>query len=139
MIVLSPVGLSAAPTANVLNVLATIKERLCRKFSVNATTQPTVTVTYTSGTPVLNETTVFIPITAQVTITTPSNNCGCNPNVEVFTEQFYVAFQGQTSVPTAVTIDNVGTIRFAADVNNCGWSRNYVIEDSLTITITPAA
>ena len=135
---LSPVGLAAAPTANVLNVLVTIKETLCRKFSVNATTQPTVVVTYTSGTPVLNESTVFVPIKAQVTITTPSGNCGCNPNVEVFTEQFYAAFQGQTSVPTAVAIDNIGTQRFAADVNNCGWSRNYVIEDSLTITITPA-
>lgn len=136
---LSPVGLAAAPVANTLAVLATFKEKLCYEFSVNATMQPSVTVTYTSGTPVLNETTVFVPIQAQVTITTPSNRCGCNPHVQVFTENFDVAFQGQTALPTAVTIEQVGTRRFADSVNNCGIASAYIIDDSLTITITPAA
>lgn len=136
---LSPVGLAAAATANTLNVLATFKERLCWKFSVNATTQPTATVAYTTGTPRFNGNTVFVPITAQITITTPSNSCGCNPHVQVFTETFEVAFQGQTALPTAVAVEVVGTDRFASCVNNCGVASAYVINDSLTVTITPAA
>lgn len=136
---LSPVGLAAAATANTLNVLATYKERLCWKFSVNATTQPQVVVTYQTGTPKLVETTVFVPITAQITITTPSSRCGCNPHVQTFTEQYVVAFQGQTALPTAVTVDVVGTDRFASCVNSCGIASAYSINDSLEITITPAA
>lgn len=136
---LSPVGLSAAPVANQLAVLATYKEPLCWKFSVNATNQPQVVVTYQTGTPKLVETTVFVPITARITITTPSNNCGCNPHVQVFSEQFEVAFQGQTAVPTAVTVDVVGTDRFGSCVNACGIANSYTVNDSLTVTITPAA
>ena len=136
---LSPVGLSAAPVANQLAVLATYKEALCWKFSVNATNQPQVVVTYTTGTPKLVETTVFVPITAQITVTTPSNNCGCNPHVQVFSETFEVAFQGQTGVPTAVNVDVVGTDRFPSRVNACGIAAAYTVNDSLTITITPAA
>ena len=138
-IYISPVGLAAAPVANTLNVLATIKESLCYRFSVNATNQPQVVVTYQSGTPTLVETTVFVPITAQVTITTPSSKCGCNPHVQTFSERFVVAFQGQTAVPTAVTINNVGTDRFPSCVNSCGIASGYTINDSLEITITPAA
>lgn len=136
---ISPVGLSAAATANTLNVLATFKERLCWKYSVNATTQPSATVTYTTGTPRFNGTTVFVPITASISITTPSNSCGCNPHVQVFTENFEVAFQGQTGLPTAVALEVVGTDRFGSCVNTCGIASAYVINDSLAITITPAA
>lgn len=136
---LSPVGLAAAATANTLNVLATYKERLCWKFSVNATNQPQVVVTYQTGTPKLVETTVFVPITAQITITTPSTRCGCNPHVQTFTEQYEVAFQGQAALPTAVTVDVVGTDRFASCVNSCGVAGGYTINDSLAITITPAS
>lgn len=136
---LSPVGLAAAPVANQLSTLATFKERLCWKYSVNATTQPSATVTYTTGTPRLNETTVFIPIMATITITTPSCSCGCNPHVQVFTENFEVAFQGQTAVPTAVALAVVGTDRFASCVNTCGIASAYTINESLTVTITPPA
>ena len=135
---LSPVGLAAAPVANTLNVLATFKERLCHRFNINATTQPSSSVTYTTGTPVLNGTTVCVPITAQVTITTPSGTCGCNPNVQVFSERFDAAFQGLTALPTAVAVDVVGTRRFGSCVNSCGWASNYTINDSLVITVTPA-
>lgn len=136
---IQPSGLTAAATANTLNVLASFKETLCHRFSINASTQPSTSVTYTTGTPILNETSVFIPITAQITITTPSNRCGCNPNTQVFTERFDVVFQGVTALPTAVTIDQVGTHRFASCVNSCGVASGYTINDSLAITITPAA
>lgn len=135
----SPVGLAAAPVANTDAFLATYKERLCRKFSVNATVQPSVAVTYTTGTPRFNGTTVFVPITAQITITTQNGSCGCNPNVQVFTENYVRAFQGQTGLPTAVTLDVVGRDQFPSCVGNCGFASAYVINDSLTVTITPPA
>lgn len=134
----SPVGVATAAAANTLDVLVTLKENLCHRFNVNATNQPTATTTYTAGTPVLNGTTVFVPITAQVTITTPSGKCGCNPNVQVFTERFEAAFIGQTALPTAVTITNNGTIRTPYNVNTCGVASGYAISDSLTIALTTA-
>lgn len=136
---LSPVGLAAAAVVNTLNVLVTIKERLCWKYNVNATNQPTIAVTYTNGTPVLNGTTVFVPITASVTITTPDNNCSCNPHVQTFTERFVTAFQGYTALPTAVAITVNGRDQFPTCVNSCSLASAYVINDSLTITITPPA
>ena len=136
---LSPVGLAAAPAANTLNVLATYKERLCWKYSVNTSTQPSVTVTYTTGTPKLVDTTVFVPVTAQITITTQSNNCVCDPHIQTYTENFEAAFQGQTAVPTAVNVTVVGRDQFGYCVNSCGIASAYAINDSLTITITPPA
>lgn len=134
-----PAGLGAAAVANTLDVLVTIKQKLCHSYSVNSTNQATANVTFTAGTPIFNGTTVFVPITAQGTITTPSNKCGCNPNVETFTERFDVAFAGQTGVPTAVTITDNGFHREPTEVNTCGYAHAYVLNEALSITITPAA
>lgn len=136
---ISPAGLGAAAVANTLDILVTIKQQLCHPYSANGTTQGVGTVTYTAGTPIFNGTTVFIPITAQGTITTPSCKCGCNPNQEVFTERFTVAFVGQTGVPTAVTLTVDGTDNFAAEINGCGIAHAFVLNNTLTVTITPAA
>lgn len=138
-IYLSPVGVAVATPVNTLAVLATYKERLCWKYSVNATNQPQIAVTYTNGTPRLNGTTVFVPVTASITITTPANNCGCNPHVQTFTENFEVAFQGYDALPTAVTIALLGRDQFGSCVNACGIASAYTINDSLTVAITPAA
>lgn len=64
MVTLSPVGLAAAPVANQVSFLATFKEKLCRCVCVTSTNQPFATVTYRNETPVLNGTTVFVPIVA---------------------------------------------------------------------------
>jgi hypothetical protein len=76
MVTLSPVGLAAAPVANQVSFLATFKEKLCRCVCATSTNQPFATVTYRNETPVLNGTTVFVPIVATITITTP-NACKC--------------------------------------------------------------
>lgn len=104
MVYLSPVGLAAAATANSLSVLATFKEKLCKTVCALSSNQPSAAVTYTAGTPTFNGTTVFVPITAKVVISLP----GCCGNSQVITEHFYVAFQGQTGLPTAVAINSVG-------------------------------
>lgn len=131
MIRLSPVGLAAAPVANQLSVLATYKEKLCHPFCITSSVQPLATLEYTTGTPSLNGTTVFVPVTARLTIVTGS---GCNAKTQLFTEQFYVAFQGQTALPTSVTVTSVGRLQGGSCVK-CGCAYSYSINDSLTITI----
>ena len=100
MVTLSPVGLAAAPVANQVSFLATFKEKLCRCVCATSTNQPFATVTYRNETPVLNGTTVFVPIVATITITTP-NACKCQAETQVIYERFVVAFQGRTTLPTS--------------------------------------
>lgn len=136
MIRLSPVGLAAAPVANQLSVLITFREKLCHPFCIDSSIQPLATVEYSTGTPILNGTTVFVPVTARLTVVT--QGCGCNAKTQLFTEQFYIAFQGQTAVPTAVTIESVGRLQGGASVT-CGMAYAYSVNDSVTVTITPPA
>lgn len=136
MLRLSPVGLATAPVANQLSVLATFREKLCQPFCIDSSIQPSTTLAYSTGTPILEGTTVFVPVTARLTIVTPG--CGCNAKTQLFTEQFYVAFQGQTALPTAVNITSVGRIQGGACVR-CGKAYAYSVNDSLTIVITPPA
>lgn len=133
MLRLSPVGLAAAPVANQLSILATFREKLCRPFCIDSSVQPLATLEYTTGTPILNGTTVYVPVTARLSVVTGS---GCNAKTQLFTEQFYAAFQGQTAVPTAVTITSVGRVQGGACVQ-CGCAHAYSVNDSLIITITP--
>ena len=135
MVRLSPVGLAAAPVANQLSVLATFREKLCQPFCIDSSVQPLATLQYSTGTPVLNGTTVFVPVTARLSAVAGS---GCKAKTQLFTEQFYVAFQGQTAVPTSVTITSVGRVQGGACVQ-CGCAYAYSVNDSLTITITPPA
>lgn len=131
---LSPVGLSAAPVANRLSLLATYREKLCRCICVNSGTQPQGFVSYTYESPTLQGTTIFIPIVARVTIVSPG--CGCEAIPQVYTERFMVAFQDYTALPTAVTITSEGTMQGLTNVR-CGKSNCYAIYDSIAITITP--
>lgn len=132
MVTLSPVGLAAAPVANQVSFLATFKERLCKAFCITSSVQPQVSVSYTAGQASLNGTTVFIPITAVVTVVTPG--CGCEAKTQLFTENFVVAFQGQTALPTTVTVSSVGRIQGGSCVK-CGRAFAYTINDSLVVTI----
>lgn len=132
----NPVGLAAAPVNNQLSELLTFKEKLCGPICVNSNNQPIASVSYAHGTPVINGTTVFVPIIATIQIVSPSNCCKAIP--QIITERFTVAFQGQTALPTAVAIASVGTIQGITCVNN-GKASGYVINDSITVTITPPA
>lgn len=136
MVYLSPVGLSTAPVANRLSLLATFKERLCRSICATSTNQPESFVQYTTGTPTLNETTLFIPVIATITIVTPG--CNCAATTQVITERFMVAFQDQTAIPTSVTITQEGKIQELTNIV-CGKSKYLAIDSSIAITIPTAA
>lgn len=133
----SPVGLAAAPVANQLSEMVTFKEPFCNPFCIANSNQPSATVKYSVGQPVLNGTTVFVPITAYIQITVPKECCGSK--VIPYTEHFTVAFQGQTALPTTTpVVESVGTQQSLACVKN-GAANAYVINDSITVTITPPA
>lgn len=133
MVDISPVGLNRTTLiSNQVSLLATYTEKLCKSFCVNSTIRPQVSVTYVSGQPILNGSTVFVPINAVITIVTPGSKCPAT--TQIFTETFTVAFQGQTALPTSVTILNVGTLADAVKVKCCK-TNYYSIMDSLTITI----
>lgn len=133
---LSPVGLAAAAVANSLNVGVTFKEKLCKCVCATSTNQPQATVTYRNETPILQGSTVFVPIVATVTIVTPG--CGCVATTQTITERFTLQFFGQTTLPTAVTITQEGMIqgliKIVCDKSNC-----LAIHEGLTVTITPGA
>lgn len=131
---LSPVGASVAPVANQLQLLAVFKEKLCREYCVDSTVQPQTTVTYKVGTTRLVGTTLFIPITATISVVVP-NGC-CNATTQVFTETFVVAFQNYSGLPTVgPTITNIGRDIQPSCVR-CGCARGIAVNDSLLITLT---
>lgn len=134
-VTISPVGLAAAPVANVANIMATYKEKLCRPYCTDSTIQPQVSVVYTTGTARLNDSTVFVPVRATITIVTQDNKCGCNAHTQLFTENFVVAFQGRTALPTSITLANVGRDVYGSNVF-CGRAYSYTINDSITITLS---
>lgn len=132
MIYVSPVGLAAAAVANQLPLLVNYKEKLCRAICVNSTAQPQVTIVYTYGTPTLNGSTVFVPMTAVITVVTPG--VCCKATTQLFTEKFVAAFQGQTAVPTTITVATVGRKQELSNLT-CGRAHSVTIDDSITVTI----
>lgn len=133
MITLSPVGLATAPVANQVSLLATFKEKLCNCVCSTSSNQPQATVVYRNEAPVLNGTTVFVPIIATVTIVTPG--CNCKATTQVINERFVVAFQGVTAVPTAVTITQLGMTQGLIKIV-CGKSNCYAVNSSLSVAIS---
>lgn len=133
MVTLSPVGLAAAPVANQVSLLATFKEKLCNCVCATSSNQPFATVSYRYEQPVLNGTTVFVPIIASISIQSP----GCSAP-RTITERFMVAFQGRTTVPASVTITQLGMTQGLIKIV-CDKSSTYAINSSITIAIPAQA
>lgn len=132
-VIISPAALATtASVANQASVTAQFTEKLCNKVCVNSSVQPQYTIQYSYSTPTLSGTTVFVPITAVITIVTPGCcNCG---RTRIFNESFTIAFQGQTAIPTAVTITSLGREGAPSSIQCCKAS-SYTITDSLTVLI----
>jgi hypothetical protein len=127
-----PVGLASASVANQLSILASYKEKLCRPYCVISSIQPQVNITYSVGTMRLQGTTVFVPITAVIDIITET--CPCNAKAHLYTENFYVAFQGRTTLPASVNVTSVGRVGVPTCIK-CGKAHSYTLNDSLVISI----
>lgn len=97
---ISPVGLAGTQVANQLALLATYKERLCRSYCIDSSLQPQVSVVYSNGTPRFVGETVFVPIKAVISVVTQCCN-SCNAQTHLYTENYVVAFRGQTEIGRA--------------------------------------
>lgn len=133
MVFTSPAGLAGSPTANVLPILAIYKEELCHEFCVVSSNQPNATVNYSTEDVKFVGTSVFATVVAKVAISLPGN-CG----TKTYTEKFPVTFQGQTGLPSKIVVSSLGTDQGFFNVC-CGRSKCYAVNDSITVTITPAA
>lgn len=131
---ISPVGLAAAPVNNQLAAMLTFKEKLCKPYCSSSNLATQIGVTYTTGTPTLVGTTVFVPITASVSVLSPG--CCCESTPQGYTENFEVAFQGRTALPTAVTITSVGRTQQPSCIDKHGRVNGIVIYDSVTIALS---
>ena len=130
-VTVSPTGLAAAPTANQLSAMASYREKLCIPACSNmaAASSLPVSIQYTYGPPILSGSTVFVPITATITIPRWGS---CQNNPQRIIEQFDVAFQGQTAVPESVDINSVGRLVHAQ-------GKCILINDSITVALVAAA
>lgn len=133
MFSLSPVGLAAAPVANQLATLATFREKFCGSVCINPNVQPSVSYTY--GAPTLSGSSVFVPITATIVLAVPAGQCS---KPIIFVENFVADFQGQTALPTEVTITSLGK-QYTYDCVSNGRAKGITIHDSITVSITPPA
>lgn len=136
MITIAPAGVNTTtPPANSISINATIKEKLCRQYCVNSTVKPQIYIEYVKGVPELNGTTVFVPISVVITIIVPGENSNINAVTRLYTENFTLAFQGQTSVPTTITIKDLGRSSEGTDIICCK-ARTYTIHESLLVSIS---
>lgn len=95
---ISPVGLATtALVANQVSVLATYNEKLCRPYCVNGSVQPQASITYSYEQPILNGTTVFVPIVATISIISPviGNRNVMRAQPLIYTERWVAAFKGR--------------------------------------------
>ena len=78
------------PTSEEL--LVEITEKVCRPFCILGDAQPTATVTFTAGEVTVTDGNAIFPVTAMVTVVSPSSSgCGCAQS-QVFREHFQMAF-----------------------------------------------
>ena len=132
MITINPVGLSSTLaasgekiTSDKLRIEVELTEKFCgtgRGSSIS----PQTALFYTPGTPTIVGSTLFIPITATMTIITPRNNRAIT---QVFSEEFTVAFQNRDTVPGKVIIESEGHLEGVK--GKCKYSYN----DSLLIIL----
>lgn len=132
MVILSPVGLATtALVADQVSLLATYKENLSKAFSTHGGALPQITISYSTEAPILNQSTTFVPVVATISVVTP----GCKTaTTQIFTERYFVAFQGQTTLPTSVTITSVGRQSLALNASCCK-AKSIAVYDSLVVTI----
>lgn len=136
MITISPAALDAAPVPNTVALLVTVTERLCQCACANASIVPNAELSFVAGSPVLKETTVFVPVTVNMTVVAPS--CKRKASTQLLQEKFIVAFRGQTALPASVELTTEGTMQGLTNIK-CGKSNTIAANTLLVATLTPEA
>lgn len=130
---INPIGVATAAAVNTIPFMAIFKERLCNGICNNSDIATQVNVSYEVGTATLKGTTVFVPITA--TISVIYSNCNSNAITKSYSERFVLAFQGQTALPTSVTLTRNGQYNQFLDVR-CGKAYRINVNDSVLAILT---
>lgn len=121
----------ATATAQEIAVEAT--ERLCKSFCILGDVRPAATVSFSVGEATVINSNAIVPITATITVTTPSNGkCGC-AHTQVFNEHFSLAFEATGS--NLVTIVPGATVEVKPAMTQCCKANAVVVITTLTATI----
>ena len=113
-------------------LLVEITERLCKSFCTLGDAQPTATVTFTAGTPIVADENTIVPITALVTVVSPTSSpCGC-AHSQVFRETFTVAFNSTGTI----NLEQGNTVIVQPAFRKCCKASGVKILTTMTVSIT---
>ena len=74
-----------------IQIVADITEKVCKQYCILGQAQPTATVTFRAGAPTVADDVAIFPMTALVTVVSPTAQpCGC-AHSQVFRENFKLA------------------------------------------------
>ena len=105
-------------TGDSQQVVADITERICRPFCFLGQAQPTATVSFVPGTATVADGVAIVPMTALVTVVSPTDQpCGC-AHTQVFRESFTLAFAA-TGTNTVTVTDGTATVVTPAYTKCC--------------------
>lgn len=105
-------------TAPTTQVVADITERLCKSYCTLGPAQPTATVSFVVGAVQVTDEVAIFPITALVTVVSPTTSpCGC-AHSQVFREQFKLAMPA-TGTNTLTIVEGANTIVTPAYTKCC--------------------
>lgn len=119
-------------TADSQELLVEAVEKVCRTYCVNGV-MPSASIAFTLGTTKVLGGNAITPVTATVTVVTPScNGCGC-AHTQVFTETFDVAFN-ETGSNVVTIVPGTATVVEPAGVTCCK-AHSVKVTTSLTVSI----
>lgn len=105
-------------TAPDTQVVADITEKLCKEYCILGSAQPTATVTFKAGSAIVADGVAIFPVTAIVTVVSPTSMpCGC-AHSQVFREHFKLAMPA-TGTNTLTIVEGDTTIVSPAYTKCC--------------------
>lgn len=126
---LIPISPSSASTEE---LLVEITERVCKSYCTLGPVQPTATVTFTAGTPIVADNNTIVPITALVTVVSPNDKpCGCSHS-QVFRETFTIAF----NTTGTINLEQGNTVIVQPAYTKCCKSNGVKILTTVTVSLT---
>lgn len=120
-------------TGDDTKVAVDITEKICRPFCMLGQSMPTATVSFSAGAPTIADGIAVFPITAMVTVVSPScQPCGC-AHTQVFREVFSLALTATGT--NTLTIEEGTTTTVKPAYNRCCKAYGVDILKTFTATI----
>ena len=134
MVTIKPAGLATTTlVANQLSLTASYLEKYKKPCCCKGNAPVQVSVTYTNGKVTLSSSSVVVvPVIANITVVHILNNG--TTKVTHFAEVFDITFQGQTALPSSVTITSLG-YQYNTYTGSCSGITQLTIDDSITIQL----